>query len=474
VREEKVFADLLYLIHNIIYGGDWKVFGIGEDNLEMLLKGFDEGSMVLILGHPGAGKTTFAAKILYRNCRSGGVKCVYVSLAEDRDKFLRYMGRFGIDLDTLERKGIFEFIHMPTFAGKDLVESVTSVLSAKIVSEGFRVAVVDSVTPLLNALTTDEARSYLHATLYNLVRSSQGLLILVADLPYGKETVDLRGLEFIADAVFVFKTRVERGLITRFMEVRKFRGRRIPIVEIPFTIAEDEGVKIILPPPLEEIPVLTEKPAMKSPCSELLWGPMPRGTYIGVVGKDAPVFYTTFKVLLDLALKSNAYLALLSFRMPSSEMKRLVHHIAQSLGQDIKSVEELIKFEQGVNPSIYSCYEVMGILRQVIDRDPDILLLHGTEMLYLYHPSRYIDRGLRDLALYARRKGTSIVEFVSGLFSKKQLARYSMIHLINLDEHSKVVHTVYRHVPIIVNGKIVGAEPRRIYEEELLKCIKQM
>jgi len=163
---------------------DFQGFALPDSNLHSILGPLPLSTTVLILGHPGAGKSTFVASVVFENVLRFGVKGVYISLAEDKEKFYSYMRRLGMDFAVPEGKGLFEYVHVPTLTGRELVEVVVERLSQKVVGEGARIAVIDSVTPLLNALTTEEARSMLHATLYSLTSASKALLMLIADLPF--------------------------------------------------------------------------------------------------------------------------------------------------------------------------------------------------------------------------------------------------------------------------------------------------
>ncbi|MCC6017366.1 MAG: hypothetical protein LM582_10055 [Desulfurococcaceae archaeon] len=135
---------------------------------------------------------------------------------------------------------------MLTLACRGLLEAFASTLGKKVLEEDFSIAVVDSTTPILNVLTTEESKAYLHIILYNLTSSTNDLLILVADLRFATETLDLKSLEFIVDIVFVFKTRIEKDLIHRFIEIRKFRGRPILVAEISFSMGEGRGVRALI------------------------------------------------------------------------------------------------------------------------------------------------------------------------------------------------------------------------------------
>lgn len=53
----------------------------GIDGLdEILYGGFYRGSIILVAGHPGAGKTTFAANFIYSGATKFNEPGVYVSL----------------------------------------------------------------------------------------------------------------------------------------------------------------------------------------------------------------------------------------------------------------------------------------------------------------------------------------------------------------------------------------------------------
>ncbi|ADM27259.1 putative circadian clock protein, KaiC [Ignisphaera aggregans DSM 17230] len=452
---------------------DMKVnyYTFGEELLNTLLEGLYPGSLLVILGHPGAGKTTFVAKMVYENILKYNEKGVYISLAESKEKFTTFMSRLGLDFNGLAERKLFEYIHMPTLSGQELLESITELLSRKIVEEGYKIATVDSITPILNVLTTDRARSYLHAALYSLASASKGLIVLIADLPYGAETIDLKGLEFIADAIIVFRFRTERGLIARYMEIRKFRGREIPVSQIPFTMIENYGIRTLVAPKLEDIPAHTLGRVLRSKCSELVWEEIPRGTAIGIViGRGASPI-NALLLLLNTIIENNIPFGFISFRLPSTEIRSLIASLARYMGLNQDEVLKLIKIAQGLNPSIHTLNEVIGMIRLELEKDIGTLVLHGVEMLYLYYPEKMVDRMLRDLILYARLKGVSIFEIVDGVYTRKQLSRYSIVHEIHITEEHKEIHKVYRRIPLVIGDKLIGIKPRYIYEDEIIRCL---
>jgi circadian clock protein KaiC len=87
----------------------------GIDGLDELIGGgFPRSGLIVLAGNPGTGKTIFSAQFLYRGAVEHGERGVYVSFAEDKNQFYRNMGALGLDLEKLEKEGLFSFLDMLT------------------------------------------------------------------------------------------------------------------------------------------------------------------------------------------------------------------------------------------------------------------------------------------------------------------------------------------------------------------------
>lgn len=444
----------------------------GEDTLDMLLvEGIDPGTLLLILGHPGAGKTAFAVKMLYENAMRYHVKGVYISFAETKEKVYSFMKRLGVDLKLAESKGLIEFIQMPTIAGKELLDVITSVLGKKIINEGYSIAVIDSITPILNVVTTDEARAYLHTTLYNIMSSTKTLLILVADMPFATETVDLKGLEFIADAVFVFKTRIEKGLIHRFMEIRKFRGRPIPAAEIPFSIDDGVGIRTLISPAYLRTPYTASTILYRDTCSDILWDPILAGSYIGIISECNVIPPSVLAMILRLIHSYGLYYGIVSFKEVPEALKNLLANIARDLKVLPHYILQKLVFIESLNPSAYSTQQVDAFLRSLLERNVNVIIIHGAESLYLYHDPLHVDRVLNSISMYAKSGNSVLIEFIDNIYTNTQLIRYNIIHKVQC-LGDKVVHNVVRSRSIGVDLKSF-APISRIDDSMLIDCFEK-
>ncbi|MEM0339504.1 MAG: ATPase domain-containing protein [Ignisphaera sp.] len=443
----------------------------GDEVLDQLLAGgIEPGSLILVLGHPGAGKSTFATRIVFENVMRYNIKGVYLSFAETKAKFYSYMRRFNIDLELAEKKQLFEFVQMLTMSGKDLLDFTVSTLGQKVLGEGYSIAVVDSITPILNVLTTDEARAFLHSTLYNLVSNTNALLILIADLPFAVETVDLRGLEFIADAVFVFKTRIEKGLIHRFMEIRKFRGKPIPMAEIPFSIEDGRGVRMLLSPTVIQPPYTASVTSYSDECSNLVWRGLASGSYVGVVATCNVIPLTFWALLARIVFSYGANYGIISFRDSPENIKNILRNAAGLMKIPPHYILNKAAFIESIHPAAYSTQQLETIIRNYIDSNIQILVLDGIESLYLYYDPILVDRMLKSISMYVKSSPSVMFELVDNIYTQSQTMRYDIIHEILCDQE-KLLHsatttrtsTSYLRTPSYIV---------KVYDDDLAKCIE--
>lgn len=70
----------------------------GTEDLDHQIEGgFPKGSLILLAGNPGSGKTVFAGSFLHEGIVRSHEKGIYASFAEGHDAFCSNMERFGFD-----------------------------------------------------------------------------------------------------------------------------------------------------------------------------------------------------------------------------------------------------------------------------------------------------------------------------------------------------------------------------------------
>ena len=198
----------------------------GIDGLDANLEGgFPRGSMIMIAGNPGTGKTMLCGEFLHH----GAVHAengLYVSLSEGRRTFLTNMRRVGRDLEAQERAGRLEIMDLITSKGAG-VDAIMETITARLDEVQARRLVIDSFTAMAHAFPTlADERVVLHL-LSKIVRNYDCTTLLVTEVPTGRESMGTGVEEFIVDGIIVVRRSLVEGTVMREMEVAKMRGTKI-------------------------------------------------------------------------------------------------------------------------------------------------------------------------------------------------------------------------------------------------------
>ncbi|MDK6028124.1 ATPase domain-containing protein [Ignisphaera sp. 4213-co] len=452
-----------------------KAFKIGIEGLDKILGEITPPYTILVAGHPGSGKTTFAASICYSNTVRGG-KCLYITFYEEKEKFYMFMEKLGLKLREAEKKNLLKFVRLPVSSD---VEKVLEAISEIISKEKFNVVVIDSITPLIEALETSiDKRAILLNYFYQLSSTINGLLILLAELPYGKQTLEMGSPEFVADAILVLKSGLENGFLTRLIEIRKARGKPIYLAEIPFTITNDKGVVVYTPPILEEIP--KQKEEIYFPCRVY-------NEKIGHMHKDFTIniFYPpealqgraeAFIIILAQAVTYNLRVLIVSYVLSPAIFKDMIISTLNRYGISEKIAEEIINryvIIKGINPYAQSLAELKAKELELVEQyKPDIVVFHGVHIIKHQDYEKYF-RELYNEILYLKHKGISTIRIGNCVNMNKCLEDASIADLMFVMENI-IKDTKYDYVlkafrryrtPVIIESH----EVRQCVEEAIEK-----
>jgi circadian clock protein KaiC len=355
---------------------------LGIEGLDKLLGNFISPPYnIVIAGHPGSGKTTMASTICYSNALKGR-KCLYISLQEDKEKLYEYMSKLGLNLKEAESRGLLKFIKIPMSLD---IEGVAETISKFVSEEKHTVVVIDSLNPLLDILEKNiEKRSWLQNFFYTISRVINGLLILIAEMPYGSQTVELGSIEFVSDAILILKHRIDEGFLVRTLEIRKARGAPILLAEVPFSISEGKGIEVWVPAILEEINEVGKQ--IEVPCNLLrkTLAHIHKGMVINITYQPDTDYVDSILVLLSLAMKENLKLLLISYKYPPTSTKEALRNKLINKGVSEDQVEKLINDHvifRSINPFSYSVSQLVIRELSIIEKlNPDIIVFHGVEI----------------------------------------------------------------------------------------------
>jgi KaiC/GvpD/RAD55 family RecA-like ATPase len=210
--------------------------------------GFPQGSLILLGGRAGTGKTSLASRILYEGAAKYGETGIYISLLENKADFLEFMKRFGYDFAKLEGEGKFRFIGFPTIRE----ESVSTILAQaieEIQKTRAKRLVIDSFTAIATALhEAAESSMALHEIFSKITRTMGCTTILITEGPEARGSIGFGLSEFLADGILILKRAEVDGRLLRLLNILKTKGHRIVTPRMLFTL--ENGFEVH--PPLRE------------------------------------------------------------------------------------------------------------------------------------------------------------------------------------------------------------------------------
>ena len=453
----------------------WGIAGLDE----LIGKALVPGTSVLIAGNPGTGKTTLAATICYNNALRGH-PCLYVSFQEDKDRFYSQMKIFNLDFKKLEKEKKFWYLRLPVFSEKSIVTSLFEQINRAILEHKVKVIVIDSFTPLGIIYEKNiEVREILQNFFYNISKTTNGLVILISEIPYGKETVEQGGIEFVTDIVILLKHRLESGLLVRTIEIRKARRAALTLAEIPFAIIEGIGIRVYVPPMIEEIPPSKGSAGFCFPCKILrdVIGTIYSGQaiYGPVYPPDARV-KLILKIILAAAILANKLKTLvISYYNSPEEYLQSFRDAFIEAGIDTKYIDELKKYINiiSLNPAMMSLEELYSReVETVSTYKPKLLIFDRVDIAATAHgitnPGRYF-KYLYNQALIFRKLGI-IVNRIS-IYEENS-------YRVNAGLANVVIRALYK----IADGKVVpyvyiwreGKVPRILSMNDIQNCIDEL
>jgi circadian clock protein KaiC len=195
----------------------------GAAGLDFVLGGgLPAGSLVIVAGPPGSGKTILAQQICFANATSERRALYYTTWSEPHDKLIRHLEPFSFfDADALGER--VEFLHLAELMSSD--PGGLDAVSEEILRQSFAarppVVVVDSSKALHDVVDADTLRRWVY-DLASRVSHSDAVLILVGE--YSAEETRSQPEFAVADAILQLDNEAYGPIDRRWLRVRKLRG----------------------------------------------------------------------------------------------------------------------------------------------------------------------------------------------------------------------------------------------------------
>ncbi len=208
---------------------------------ELLGGGFPEGRCILLVGSPGAGKTTFALQYLYHGAVRGETG-LYVSLDEQPDLVKQNLASYNWDIDGMEKKGKLLFMDASglrrtkareTGLGgqsdtglTEVVEFPELIKTINKVVEGENVQriALDPITSLMLRYVEELRKRRATISFFDALADSGSTSLITSELKTSLMDRRFQLEEFLSHGVVLLHTLLHDGNIVRAVQIEKMRG----------------------------------------------------------------------------------------------------------------------------------------------------------------------------------------------------------------------------------------------------------
>jgi KaiC/GvpD/RAD55 family RecA-like ATPase len=221
----------------------------GVKGLDRLIQGgFQEGSLILVSGGTGTGKTIFGLQFLYEGAQKGEPG-VYVTFEEDAEDLKQDAACMGLDIEKFEKEKKFIIKSYPPFAFDQFINDIEKIIAEYKVKR----MVIDSVS----AFGIYSKNEYeLRKRIYNIakvIKVTKTTGVAISEV-VGEATTGLGSSatlfsrfgveEFVADALIMLHYAGLGGNYDRTLQIVKMRRTNHERGLFPISIS-NKGMEII-------------------------------------------------------------------------------------------------------------------------------------------------------------------------------------------------------------------------------------
>ncbi|KYK30644.1 MAG: hypothetical protein AYK22_03425 [Thermoplasmatales archaeon SG8-52-3] len=218
--------------------------------------GIPRGNSVLVAGGPGTGKSIFCRQICF-NLVSRGMKCMYVSFEESKERIIKSMEKFGWDIKRFVDSGSLliqkinplDILRMKfgSIGGSGSATELSYKIKPLVIPKDFQpdVIAVDSLSAIIEASVTKDKnyRIYLQQ-LFSFFEETGATSFLITETDPIPSRFSESGIEeFLADGIIVLYNFQKEDFRENAIEILKMRDgkhqKKIVMMEIT-----DQGVII--------------------------------------------------------------------------------------------------------------------------------------------------------------------------------------------------------------------------------------
>lgn len=217
----------------------------GIRNLDEVLNGgMPGGSLIVVAGTPGAGKTILTQQIVFHNASPHAKALIFQTLSEPTAKTLRYLRQFSYFDSSLLEDDSVQFVDLGDILRSQGLEQAVTLLREHVKRVNPAFVIMDSFKVFEDlARSKEELRKFSYEVAIHLM-AWECTTFLVGE--FNQQDIESNPLFSIADGMLRLSVREESGEQQRFMQLIKLRGRNHSRDEHPFSITSS-GIELYAP-----------------------------------------------------------------------------------------------------------------------------------------------------------------------------------------------------------------------------------
>ena len=216
----------------------------GVRNLDaLLLGGLPKGTVAVLGGPPGAGKTILAQQICFHNASPETRVLYFNTLSEPTAKTLRYLTQFQF-FDAGKIEASIQFVDLGVILRVEGLAHASSLIMEHVKKVKPAIVVVDSFKAFDDlAESHEELRKFGYELAVNLMAWETTALLLGE---YGSRDLETNPLFSVVDGLLTLHQREQSGEQQRFIQISKMRGTEHSRDEHSFVITSN-GIEVFAP-----------------------------------------------------------------------------------------------------------------------------------------------------------------------------------------------------------------------------------
>ena len=334
--------------------------------------GLPRGSVTLVTGGSGSGKTVFGLQTLARGASLFNEPGLFVAFEENSRRLRANAASFGWPSTGWEILDAMPPADMVSIGEFDLL-GMLAVLAAKVRAMKARRIVFDSLDVFLNLLPGVVERRREINRLHSWLLANELTSIITAKLDWvahatPSEDKALQYLPFMVDCVVALTHEAENGYSRRRLRIIKYRGSSFFENDTPFVIGSG-GLDVTITtiaPPTKSVPSSADKISTGiHALDEMLYGGVLRGSSTMITGVPGTAKTTLGGAFAEAAAKRGEHTLYFSYDEPCEEIVRNLSSVKIDLQTHID--KGVLQMHSGQLTSL-GAEEHFQVIKKIVER----------------------------------------------------------------------------------------------------------